>query len=220
VLEREVTGVWGILIGLGVAMALQPLPVLAVVFLLSVENGIRKAWAFALGEIVVMVAIGAATIALHLGTSRHSASRPASFVTLAAGFVLVCVGGWWTARLRRGADVAEPGWMAKLDRMEPWPAFLLGLFLPTYVIAIAAGAHIVGTHPGTAEAVAGMLVFLLVGTSTVYVPILLAQLAPERSAPLRAGLRDWLSVNWRSVGAILLLAVGAFLVVKGVLALE
>jgi cytochrome c biogenesis protein CcdA len=212
--------VWGILIGLGVAMALQPLPVLAVVFLLSVENGIRKAWAFALGEFLVMFAIGAATVALHLGTTRHSASRPASFVTLGAGVVLVGAGAWLTARVRRGTELAEPRWLAKLDRMEPWPAFLLGLFLPTYVIAIAAGAHIVGTHPGTPEAVAGMLVFLLVGMCTVYAPILLAQLAPERSAPLRARLRDWLAGNWRSVGAALLLAVGALLVVKGVVALD
>jgi hypothetical protein len=44
--------------------------------------------------------------------------------------------------------------MAKLDRMALWAAFLLGVFIPTYAIAIAAGAHIVGVHPGKAEAVA------------------------------------------------------------------
>ena len=43
----------------------------------------------------------------------------------------VGVGAWLLARSRRGASVKEPAWLARLDRMEPWPAFLLGLVLPT-----------------------------------------------------------------------------------------
>jgi hypothetical protein len=210
---------WGVMIGLGVAMALQPLPPLATIVLLSVQGGIRKAWAFCLGEFVVMLGIGAATVALQVGTSRHSASRAASWVTLAAGVVLFLLGAWLTVRSRRGLEAKEPSWLAKLDHMDPWPAFLLGTFLPTYVIAIAAGAHIVGTHPGTTSAVAGMLVFLTVGMSTVYVPIVLAQVAPDRSGPVRARLRDWLVHNWRLVGGVLLLVVGGFLIGKAALAL-
>lgn len=210
---------WGVMIGLGVAMALQPLPPLAAVVLLSVQRGIRKAWAFFLGEFVVMLAIGTAAVALHLGTSRHTASRPMSLVTLVAGIALFLVGAWLTVRSRGDTAVKEPSWMARLDQMEPWPAFLLGMVLPTYLIAVAAGAHIVGTHPGTAEAVTGMLVFLVVGTSTVYAPIVLAQVAPERSGPARAQLRDWLVRNWRVVGGVLLLVVGAFLTAKAAVAL-
>jgi cytochrome c biogenesis protein CcdA len=207
------------MIGLGVAMALTPLCPLAVVVLLSLQRGVRKAWAFFLGEFIVMLAIGAVTVAVHAGTSRQSASRPASWVTLAAGVVLLLIGAWFAVRARRAADVAEPSWLARLDRMEPWPAFLLGMFLPTYMIAIAAGAHIVGTHPGTAQAVAGMLVFLAVGTSTVYVPIVLAQIAPERSGPARARLRDWLVGNWRVMGGVLLVVVGVLLIGKAAVAL-
>lgn len=208
------------MIGLGVAMALQPLPVLATVVLLSAQRGVRKAWAFFLGEFVVMLAIGAAAVAVQFGTSRESASSAASWVTLAAGVVLLALGAWLILRARRGAEVKEPSWLARLDRMEPWPAFVLGLFLPTYVIAVAAGAHIAGTHPGTTAAVAGMLLFLVVGTSTVYVPILLAQVVPERSGPARARLRDWLVHDWRQVGAVLLLVVGALLIGKGAIALR
>ena len=210
---------WGVLIGLGAAMALQPLPPLATVVLLSVERGIRKAWAFFLGEFLVMFAIGAVTVALQVGTSRHSASTAASWVTLASGIILLLLGASFALRSRGAGDAKEPSWLARLDHMEPWPAFLLGLFLPTYVIGIAAGAHIVGTHPGTAAAVAGMAVFLLVGTSTVYVPILLAQFAPERSGPARARVRDWLVRDWRVIGGVLLVVVGVFLTAKAALAL-
>lgn len=208
------------MIGLGVAMALQPLPVLATIVLLSVQRGIRKAWAFFLGELVVMFGIGAAAVAVQFGTSEQTASRPASLVTLAAGVALVVGGTWLLVRMRRGASVKEPKWLARLDRMEPWPAFLLGLVLPTYLIAVAAGAHIAGTQPGTAAAVAGMLVFLVVGTSTVYTPIVLAQVAPERSEPARARLREWLVRDWPRIGAALLLVVGALLVVKAAIALN
>jgi len=211
--------VWGVLIGLGVAMALQPLPALATVVLLSVQRGIRKAWAFFFGEFLVVFAIGAVTVALQIGTSRQSAGKAASVVTLVAGIVLLLLGAWFALRSHRGTNAKEPSWLARLDQMEPWPAFLLGMFLPTYVIVIAAGAHIVGTHPGTSAAVAGMLVFVALGTSTVYVPIVLAQLAPKRSGPARARVRDWLVRDWREVGAVLLVVVGAFLVGKGAVAL-
>ena len=212
--------VWGVMIGLGVAMALQPLPVLATIVLLSVQRGVRKAWAFFLGEFLVMFAIGAASVAVQSGTSQQSASKAASYVTLAAGLVLLGIGAWVLAQSRRSAEVKEPSWLAKLDKMEPWPAFLLGLVLPTYVIAIAAGAHIVGTHPGTAAAVAAMLLFLVVGTSTVYTPIVLAQVMPERSGPARARLRDWLVHDWRKIGAVLVLVVGALLIAKAAVALS
>jgi hypothetical protein len=208
-----------VIIGLGVAMALTPLCPLAVIVLLSLRRGILKAWAFFLGEFLVMFGIAAVTVVLHVGTSRRSASRPASWVTLVAGVGLLLVGAWLAVRARRATDLKEPTWLGRLDRMEPWPAFLLGMFLPTYLIAIAAGAHIVGTHPGTATAVAAMLVFILIGTSTSYVPIVLAQVAPERSGPVRARLRDWLVHNWRLVGGVLLLVVGAFLIGKAALAL-
>jgi cytochrome c biogenesis protein CcdA len=210
---------WGVVISLGVAMALQPLPPLASVVLLSVERGVRKAWAFFLGEFVVMFAIGAVTVALHVGTSRHSASRAASWVTLVAGIILLLLGAWFALRSRRAGDVKEPSWLARLDHMEPWPAFLLGMFLPTYVIGIAAGAHIVGTHPGTAAAISAMFAFLLIGTSTVYGPIVLAQVAPARSGPARARVRDWLVRDWHVIGAVLLVVVGVFLVAKAALAL-
>ena len=210
---------WGVIVGLGVAMALQPLPPLAAIVLLSVQRGIRKAWAFFLGELVVMVGIGAATVALQLGTSRSSASRPMSLITLVAGLLLMLLGAWVAVRSRRGVDAKEPSWLARLDHMEPWPTFLLGMFLPTYLIAVAAGAHIVGTHPGTTQAVAGMVLFLVVGTSTVYGPIVLAQVAPARSGPARARVRDWLVRDWRIVGGVLLLVVGALLVGKAALAL-
>jgi Sap-like sulfolipid-1-addressing protein len=210
---------WGVVIGLGVAMALQPLPVLAVVLLLSAERGLRKAWAFLFGELLVVFLIAAATVAVHSQTTRESASGPASWVTLAAGLALIAAGAIWALRLRRGVEPPRPGWMAKLDRMEPWPAFLLGVFIPTYAIAVAAGAHIVGVHPGKAEAVAAVVVFVLIGTSTVYMPVLLAQFVPERSDPARARLRAWLERRWASVGCALLLLVGAALLAKGLVAL-
>ena len=134
-------------------------------------------------------------------------------------YVNTALGAWLIARLRRSGDMKEPSWLAKADQMEPWPAFLLGFFLPTYMFAIAAGAHIVGTHPGTATAIAAMLVFLLVGTSTVYTPIVLTQVVPERSGPARARMRDWLAGNWHEVGAVLLVVVGVLLIVKGAVAL-
>jgi cytochrome c biogenesis protein CcdA len=210
---------WDVVIGLAIAMALTPLCPLAVVVLLSLKGGRLKAWSFFAGEFLVLAAIGIATVFLHVGTSQSSASKPASIVTLVAGVALLVMGARLVGRARRSGGSKEPSFMAKLDKMDPWPAFLLGVFVPTYFIAIAAGAHIVGTHPGTAAAIAAIAVFLIIGTSTSWVPIMLAEVAPERSAPVRAKLRDTLVRNWQLIGSTLLVVVGAMLVVKGIVAL-
>lgn len=210
---------WAYVVALGLAMALQPLPVLAVVLLLATERGLAKAWAFFSGEALVMFAIAAATVATHAATSRSSAATAAAWVTLAAGLLLMGVGARWGLQLRGGATPQPPKWMAAIDRMQPLPAFLLGLFIPAYAIAISLGAHIVGAHPTTAQAVAGVVVFCAIGMSTVVTPILLAQFAPERSGPARVALRGWLEANWRAIAVVLLLGVGALLVSKGLVEL-
>ncbi len=67
---------WGVVIGLGVALALTPICPLAVIVLLSVQHGVRKAWAFFLGELLVLAVICAAAVApsvRHLaGERKHS----------------------------------------------------------------------------------------------------------------------------------------------------
>ena len=64
-----------------------------------------------------------------------------------------------------------------------------------------------------------VVVFVLIGTSTIYTPVLLAQFVPERSGPARAQLRVWLERRWANVGSALLLLVGVALIVTGLLAL-
>ena len=51
------------------------------------------------------------------------------------------------------------------------------------------------------------------------VPVLLAQFAPDASAPARARLRAWLQRSWPVVVAALLLGVGTVLIVKAIVAL-
>jgi hypothetical protein len=131
-----------------------------------------------------------------------------------AGVALLIFGMRFILRSRSGKPQAEPSWLGRLDRMDPWPAFLLGTFLPTYMIAVAVGAKIVEAQVSTGEAVAALLVFVGIGSSTVYVPILLAKVAPAKSGPIRARVRDWLVGNWVGVAGALLLAVGGFLVAK------
>jgi hypothetical protein len=205
---------WGEIVGLGIAMALQPLPPLAAIVLLSVERGIVKAFTFFLGVFTAMFGFGAVAVALKLGASHESLTTRAAVVRLVAGVVLLFFGMRFILRSRSGKATAEPGWLGRLDRMDPWPAFLLGTFLPTYMLAVAVGAHIVEAQVSTPEAVAALLVFVGIGSSTVYVPILLAKIAPAQSGPVRERVRDWLVRNWVGVGGALLLLVGGYLVAK------
>jgi hypothetical protein len=211
--------VWGDIVGLGLAMALQPLPALASIVLLSVERGTLKASAFFLGVFTAMFLVGAAAVALKIGASHHSLGTRAAVLRLAAGAALLFFGTRFVLRSRSGTAAAEPGWLGRLDRMDPFPAFLLGTFLPTYLIAVAVGAHIVEAQISTSKAVVALLVFVTIGASTVYVPILLAKFAPAKSGPVRARVRDWLVSNWVGVAGTLLFLVGGFLVAQAAIVL-
>ncbi|MDP9276810.1 MAG: hypothetical protein M3O76_01195 [Actinomycetota bacterium] len=92
-------------------------------------------------------------------------------MTLIAGLILVAVGALLAWRLRHRLEPKTPASIAKLDRMQPGP---------TYLIAVAVGARSSARTRGTAEAVVGVLVFLVVGMSTAYMPVLLAQFLPDR----------------------------------------
>ncbi|MBS1839188.1 MAG: GAP family protein, partial [Actinobacteria bacterium] len=129
---------------LGATMALSPLAVLASVLLLTTERGTAKATAYAVGWVVAVGAIGAATV---LAASQVHATPGTTTSTVSAWLYVVlgvALAGW--AIRRRVAEregVPEPTWMGRLDGMSPVVALGFGLFMPPYAIAVAAVNSIV-----------------------------------------------------------------------------
>ena len=131
---------------LTLVIALEPLPVLGGVLLLTAERGRPKAIGFLLGWAFALAVIGV-VIVLVGGQVSTSSGSTSSKVSAALDIVLGLVHRRFALRTRakaaRGTERTTPGWMKRLDTMSPVAAFALGAFLPPYLLAVAVGNEIV-----------------------------------------------------------------------------
>jgi hypothetical protein len=138
--------------------------------------------------------------------------------------VLGLVAGFFAWRTRRGArsgaPTAAPAWMDRLDGVSWLAAFGLGLFIPPYVIAVAAGNELVRADLSAGRSVLAVVLFTAIGSLGVLVPILVTVVRPAQSAAVIGSWRRWLELNWRGVVCWLLAAAAVFLVVKGLVELH
>ncbi len=207
---------------LTLVIALEPIPVLAGVLLLTAERGRPKAIAFGVGWAfaLVVVAVLTAIIGGEVSTPSGSTSSKASAVLdILLGLAAVVIAFRTRAQAKAGADAGTPGWMKTLDTMKPRAAFLLGCFLPPYVIAAAVTNQIIRLDLSTQERVVAVMLFAIVGSLGVLIPILVTVVRPSQSEAILASWRAWLQANWHAVLFWMLLVIGIYLAVKGVIEL-
>lgn len=205
---------------LGVAMAVSPLAVLASVLLLTTERGVAKAAAYAVGWVIAVGLVGAATVVASSQVKAGSGSTTSTalaWVDVVLGVALVI----WAFGRRAGAreGVTQPSWMRRLDRMSPVVAFGFGLFMPPYAIAAAAASSIMRSDAtGSGDVVVAVVTFTVLASLGVIVPVVVA-VTSSRSEEMLARWREWLLGHWPTVLFWMLVLIGAYLVGKGAAAL-
>ena len=99
--------------------------------------------------------------------------------------------------------------------MSPVAAFALGAFLPPYLLAVAVGNEIVRRDLDSTARIVAVILYVLIGSIGILIPILVTIVRPSRADALLANWRTWLQLHWQAVLVWLLLVIGAYLVVKG-----
>jgi hypothetical protein len=163
--------------------------------------------------------IGLAVVIIggNVSTPPDSTSSTVSAVLdVVLGVALIIVALTTRAKARRGGAGATPGWMKRLDTMAPAGAFALGMFLPPYLIAAGVANEIVRQNLDTSERVVAMVLFVVIGSMGVLIPIMVTVLRPRTSEAVLASWRTWLQDHWQVVMTGLLTVLGLYLVVKGI----
>jgi hypothetical protein len=203
-------------------IALEPIPILGGVLLLTAKRGRPKAIAFMLGWALALGIIGVAVVIVGGDVSTPSSStssKVSAVLDILLGIALAVVALRTRAKARQGGDGATPGWMKRLDTMSPVAAFALGMFLPPYLIAAAIGNEIIRENLTTTSRVVAMLLYVVVGSIGILVPIMVTVVRPSSSDATLASWRGWLQQNWQMLMFWLLLGIGVYLGVKGVIEL-
>jgi len=208
-------------LGLGVALC-SPVSVVTVIVLLTMPAGRRRAIAFVAGWLLAIVIIGLVSLfVLHganFSSHKSTPSRAASILEIVVGALTVLVS---LRALRRRREAAAgtpetPKWVDRLDRTNWLLGILVGAFMLTYSLTLAAAAEILKANVSRVDAVIAFVVFSLASITTIAAPIVLVVVRPEHSQERLAAWRRWLLGNSRTIGLAALLVIGALLVARGI----
>lgn len=218
-------GAIGDVLPIAIGVAISVMPIVAAVVLMSSVGGASKAWAFTAGYFVSVLAL--TLILIFLGNQASSSSNDESSSTvrsaiqLLAGAALLFL-SYRNFRNRKAtsADSSGPAWLKTVDKVSAPAAFGLGAASgganPKNLALIpGAAVSIAGAGLATAGLVTTSIIFALIGTIGVAIPLVIPMFAGDRKDEVLASLRQWLTHNSPVIMMILLFVLGWNMIGKG-----
>ena len=206
-------------------VAISPVPIIAVILMLLAPRARAASVAFLLGWVVgVTVVVVVVTLVVDPVDSSEP-DDPSTFssvlkLVLGALFLLLALRSW-RSRPRAGQAPEMPSWMSAITDFNAPKALGLGLLLSAVnpknlAMCIAAGAAIGGAAEDTSEAVVAIVVFVVIASASIAVPVIGFLLAQERMRQPLDELRQWLTAHNSIVMTVLLLVLGVASIGKGI----
>ncbi len=206
---------------LAVGVALSPVPIIAVVLMLTSRRARSNGLAFVIGWLIGLAVIGAIVLSVAGPAGASKSGSPATWVSwvkivLGAALLLVAV-RQFRGRPKDSDEAALPKWMASIDTMKPLTvlglAALLGGVNPkNLLLAVSAGASIAQTGISGADQAIAYAIFALIGTIGVGTPVVIYFALGERSATMLATLKDWMGRHNAVIMSVLCLVIGVKLI--------
>jgi Sap-like sulfolipid-1-addressing protein len=206
---------------LAIGIALSPIPIIAVVLMLTTPRAKANSLAFLLGWLLGLGIVGAIVLALAGPAGASQDGAPAtwvSWVKIALGVLLLRVAlRQFRGRPHEGEDAPMPKWMGAIDKVRPLTALGFGALLAganpkNLLLAVAGAAAIAQTGiSGTQQAIA-YLIFALIGTIGVAAPVVIYFVMGDRSQEMLAKLNAWMGRNNAVIMSVLCLIIGAKLI--------
>ena len=211
------------LIVIGLAITLQPVPLVAFLVVLASSGGLRKGAAFLAGWIGSLAAMVAITIvATGDLPPRHKTapSTAATAVKLGVGVFLLFGALVIRRRSRRPASPKQPPrWQQKVDSMSAWFAFGLGILIQPWPLVIAGIATVIEAKLDSALSVLAIFGFCLLSSASIIVLESMRALRPGPSAALIAAFRAWIDLHAALIVVALSSIAGLYLVVASTIRL-
>jgi threonine/homoserine/homoserine lactone efflux protein len=204
------------LVILGLAIALEPFPLVAFILILGARHGTRKGLGFILGWLACLVAVLAAVVVLRGPQPPKPDTLPSTavlVVKIILGVLLLAVA--LRAWRHKGAPRKQPAWTGRLDRLSPWAAAGLGAFLQPWTLVAAGAATVVRADLSHAGDYLALLFFCLLATSSFLVMEVWATLAPQAAAVRLGGVRLWIDGHRDQAIVLVSLVVGLWLAATG-----
>jgi threonine/homoserine/homoserine lactone efflux protein len=206
---------------LAIGIALSPIPIIAVVLMLTTPRARSNGPAFVLGWLIGLAIVGAIVLTVAGSSGASSAGQPATWVSwteVVLGALLLLVALRQFRSRPRGDELASmPKWMGAIDQFKPGKALVAGVALSgvnpkNFLLAVGGAAAIAQTGIPDGQQAIAYLVFALIGTIGVGAPVAIYFAMGDRSAEPLTKLKDWMSRNNAVIMSVLCLVIGAKLI--------
>jgi threonine/homoserine/homoserine lactone efflux protein len=214
----------GDILPLAVGIAISPVPIIAAILMLLSPQAKATSVGFLFGWLAgIIAAIVLFTLLSSVLPQRDSGPSPiAAVIKIVLGVLLLFLAiKQWRGRPAEGEQPELPKWMSAIDSMTAAKGLGLGFLLSAVnpknlLLAIAAGLLIGGANLSIADSAVIIVVFVLIASSTVLVPVVSYLIASDRLAVPLDRLREWLVENNATIMAILLLVIGVTVIGKAI----
>ncbi len=187
------------LIVIGVAVALDPLPLTAFLVLLPSKRGVRKGAAYVFGWLVSLAAVVTITV-VATGNNPPKSSTAPSLAALAVKIVFGAVLVWIAARHIRARSQPKPPkkppkWQEHVDSMSPWFALGLAPALQPWVLIGAGAATVVEAKLSSWESFLALFLYCVLASSSYLAMEIYAVFRPAQSQALLGRARAWIDTH-------------------------
>ena len=184
------------LVLIGLAIALDPLPLTGFMVVLPSERGVRKGAAFVFGWLVSLGIVVAVTV---LATGNNppqpntAPSLAALAVKIALGVFLLVIAIRHRRRMGKPKPPKKPPkWQASVDKMSPWFALALAPTLQPWGLIAAGAATVVEAKVSSWESFLALFGFCVLASATYLGMEIYAAVRPEQSQAFLARFRKWI----------------------------
>jgi len=187
------------LILLGLAIALDPLPLTAFIVVLPSRRGLRKGAAYLFGWLVSLAIVVTVTV---LATGNNP-PKPNTVPSLASLAVKIAIGTFLVRiairqRRRRGLPKKRkkpPKWQEHVDIMSPWFAMGLAPALQPWTLIAAGAATVVEAKLSSWESYLALIGFCVLASASYIAMEIYAVFKPDQSQAFLARIRTWMETH-------------------------
>jgi threonine/homoserine/homoserine lactone efflux protein len=214
----------GAVLSAAVAVAISPIPIVAVVLMLGTPRAKTNGPSFALGWVVGMVVVSVVVLVIGRGASDPNSATATGTNWLQVGFGVVFLsmaGRQWRGRPKKGETPTMPKWMAAIDKFTPPRSFALGAALSAanpknLVLTAAAAASIAQAGVSVGQDVIAVAVFVVIASVTVVGAVVFYFVAGERATKPLDSLKTFMADHNNVIMMVILLVLGAKLIGDGI----
>ena len=187
------------LIVIGVAVALDPLPLTAFLVVLPSSRGVRKGAAYVFGWLISLAIVVVITV-LATGNNPPKPSTAPSLAALAVKIVLGTILVWIAvrhirARGRPKPPKKPPKWQEHVDSMSPWFALGLAPALQPWVLIGAGAATVVEAKLSSWESFLALFLYCVLASSSYLAMEIYAVVRPTQSQALLGRAQAWINTH-------------------------